>query len=78
MAVPDEARSLGPYLLRQLWRLPQRQRHVVALRVLLDLDTAHTAEVLGMAGGTVGVHLGRALATLRTALAGTDYEEAFR
>lgn len=78
MAVPDEARSLDPYLLRQLWRLPLRQRQVVALRIVLDLDTAQTAAALGMAGGTVGVHLGRGLASLRAALAGTDYEEAFR
>lgn len=77
-AVPDEAQSLDPYLLRRLWRLPRRQRQVVALRVLLDLDTAQTADALGMAGGTVGVHLGRALSTLRTTLAGTDYEEAAR
>jgi RNA polymerase sigma-70 factor (ECF subfamily) len=78
MAVPDETRSLDPFLLRHLWRLPRRQREVVACRVLLDLDTRQTAEALGMAGGTVGVHLGRALATLRIALAGTDYEEAAR
>ena len=78
MAVPDEARSLDPFLLRRLWRLPLRQRQVVALRVLLDLDTAQTAEALGIAAGTVGVHLARGLATLRTALAGTDYEEASR
>jgi RNA polymerase sigma-70 factor (ECF subfamily) len=76
--VPDEARSLDPFLLRQLWRLPQRQRQVVALRVLADLDTRSTAEALGLAEGTVGVHLMRGLETLRLALAGTDYEEAAR
>ena len=76
VAVPDEARSLDPYLLRQLWRLPQRQRQVVALRVLADLDGRQTAEALGIAEGTVGVHLSRALAGLRQALHGTEYEEA--
>ena len=76
VAVPDESRSLDPFLLRQLWRLPQRQREVVALRVLADLDGQQTAEALGMAEGTVGAHLSRALASLRLGLRGTEYEEA--
>jgi RNA polymerase sigma factor (sigma-70 family) len=76
VAVPDEARSLDPFLLRHLWRLPRRQREVVALRILADLDTRQTADVLGMAPGTVGAHLNRALASLRLALRGSDYEEA--
>jgi len=76
VAIPDESRSLDPFLLRQLWRLPRRQREVVALRVLLDFDTRQTAEALGMAPGTVGAHLHRALASLRLALRGSDYEEA--
>lgn len=78
VAVPDEGRSIDPFLLRQLWRLPRRQREVVALRVLLDLDTRETAKALGLAEGTVGVHLKRALDALRLALAGSDYEEAAR
>lgn len=76
--VPDEARSLDPFLLRQLWRLPDRQRQVVALRVIADLDTRSTAAALRIAEGTVGVHLMRGLETLRRALAGTEYEEAAR
>jgi len=48
-----------------LRRLPARQREVVALRVLLDLDTETTAEVLGIAPGTVTAHLYRAVAALR-------------
>jgi RNA polymerase sigma factor (sigma-70 family) len=78
VAVPDESRSLDPFLLRQLWRLPRRQREVVALRILADLDGRQTAEALGMAAGTVGAHLSRALASLRLALDGTEYEEASR
>ena len=76
VAVPDESRSLDPSLLRQLWRLPQRQREVVALRILADLNGRQTAETLGMAEGTVGAHLSRALASLREALSGIEYEEA--
>jgi RNA polymerase sigma-70 factor (sigma-E family) len=52
-----------------LERLPARQRQVVALRIFLDLDTAQTAEVLGIAPGTVTAHLARALAALRTEIA---------
>jgi hypothetical protein len=36
--------------------------------VLLDLDIATTARLLGIAPGTVGAHLSRAVATLRAAL----------
>lgn len=45
--------------------LPQRQRQVVALRIFLDLDTAATADVLGIAEGTVTAHLHRAMTALR-------------
>lgn len=76
LSAPDEGRSLDPFLLRHLWRLPRRQREVGALRVLLDLDARETAATLRIAEGTVGVHLKRALDHLREALAGTDYEEA--
>jgi RNA polymerase sigma-70 factor (ECF subfamily) len=62
-----------------LQRLPARQRQVVALRIFLDLDTAQTAEVLGIAPGTVTAHLTRALTALRTEFAaygseGTHHE----
>jgi DNA-directed RNA polymerase specialized sigma24 family protein len=49
-------------------RLPARQRQVIALRVFLDLDTARTAQVLGIAPGTVTAHLARATAALRNDL----------
>lgn len=78
VAVPEESRSLDPFLLRHLWRLPRRQREVVALRILADLDTRQTADALGMSPGTVGAHLNRAMASLRLALRGSDYEEAAR
>jgi RNA polymerase sigma factor (sigma-70 family) len=48
--------------------LPARQRQVVALRLLLDLDTETTATVLGIAPGTVTAHLARATGTLRRLL----------
>jgi len=55
-------------IMAALLRLPERQRQVVALRLFLDLDTAATAEVLGIAPGTVTAHLARAIATLRAEL----------
>jgi DNA-directed RNA polymerase specialized sigma24 family protein len=42
---------------------------VVTLRLFLDLDTSRTAEVLGIAPGTVRAHLARAIATLRAEFA---------
>ena len=55
-------------LITALVRLPARQRQVVALRLFLDLDTAATAELLGIAPATIRVHLSRALAVLRDEL----------
>ena len=56
---------VDPRIMAALLRLPARQRQVVALRLFLDLDTGRTAEVLGIAPGTVKAHLARALAALR-------------
>jgi RNA polymerase sigma-70 factor (sigma-E family) len=56
---------VDPRIMAALMRLPVRQRQVVALRLFLDLDTRRTAEVLGIAPGTVQAHLGRAVAALR-------------
>jgi RNA polymerase sigma factor (sigma-70 family) len=64
----EESRVLSGDLMAALRGLPLRQREVVTLRLLLDLDTETTARLLGMAPGTVGVHLHRAAKTLRSAL----------
>jgi RNA polymerase sigma-70 factor (sigma-E family) len=60
---------VDPTIKAALMRLPTRQRQVVALRLFLDLDTSATAEVLGIAPGTVKEHLARALASLRQDIA---------
>ncbi len=57
-----------PQLVSRVLRLPGRQREVIALRILLDLSEERTAELLGIAPGTVGVHLSRALARLEREL----------
>jgi RNA polymerase sigma factor (sigma-70 family) len=81
IAVPDPATVAGTpaadsasgsfidsTIMAAVMRLPARQRQVIALRMILDLDTARTAEVLGIAPGTLMSHLGRAITTLRDEL----------
>jgi RNA polymerase sigma factor (sigma-70 family) len=58
-------RTVDPRIMAALMRLPARQRQVVALRLVLDLDTGRAADVLGIAPSTVKAHLARALASLR-------------
>jgi len=66
LAVSDaEASSPDPRVMAALMRLPPRQRQVVAMRLLLDLDTRQTAELLGITPNTVMAHMTRALAALR-------------
>jgi RNA polymerase sigma factor (sigma-70 family) len=76
IAVPaDHDGAVASELLTALRQLPLRQREVVTLRLLLDLDTETTAKVLAIAPGTVGSHLHRAVASLRTAIPHHDGKE---
>ncbi|HZE15809.1 MAG TPA: sigma-70 family RNA polymerase sigma factor [Mycobacterium sp.] len=68
-------RSVDPEIMAAVLRLSARQRQVVALRLFLDLDTHRTADVLGIAPGTVQAHLGRAIAALRDELAPRPRQE---
>jgi RNA polymerase sigma factor (sigma-70 family) len=72
----EESGALSGELMAALRALPLRQREVVTLRLLLDLDTQTTARLLGIAPGTVGVHLHRAAETLRSALPHLADQEA--
>jgi RNA polymerase sigma factor (sigma-70 family) len=63
-------------LLNALRHLPLREREVVVLRLVLDLDTATTARQLGIAPGTVRAHLARAMAALRFQLVPDEPMEA--
>jgi RNA polymerase sigma-70 factor (sigma-E family) len=67
-AATSQHPALDDSLVTALRRRPVRQREVIALRLLLDLDTETTARVLGISSGTVGAHLHRALAALRDEL----------
>lgn len=57
--------GLDATLLTAIWRLPARQREVIALRIFLDLDTASIARQLGIEAGTVRMHLSRGVTGLR-------------
>ena len=61
-------------LVRGLAALSAPHREVVTCRLLLDLDEAETAAVLGLPVGTVKSRLHRAVARLRIELAGTGTE----
>ena len=65
---------IDPHLLDALRALPERQRQVVALRVLLGLSGEQTAVELGITAGSVGTHLHRALAALRPHVTATNEE----
>jgi RNA polymerase sigma factor (sigma-70 family) len=72
-AVPESidarfAEGLSPELEAALARLSAGEREVVALRVLLDLDAAAAARVLGISPTNCTTRLNRALKKLEEAL----------
>jgi RNA polymerase sigma factor (sigma-70 family) len=66
---------VDPQIMAALLRLPARQRQVIALRLILDLDTSGAAQVLGITPNTVKAHMARALATLRSDLVPEPQQE---
>lgn len=66
--VDSSSLPIEPRLQNAINTLAPQQRQVLALRVLLDLDTASTARILKVAPGTVTTHLHRALSALRDTL----------
>ena len=71
----SQSPGLDSALVTALRRLPARQREVIVLRLLLDLDTATTAQTLGMPSGTVASHLHRGLTALRREIPALEYQE---
>jgi RNA polymerase sigma factor (sigma-70 family) len=71
----DQDSVMSSEVVGALRRLPLRQREVVTLRLLLDLDTETTAGLLGIAPGTVSAHLHKAVATLRSTISNHDDQE---
>lgn len=62
---PAAAGSVSPELRSALTRLTRGERELVALRVILELDAAETAALVGSTPGAVSSGLHRALAKLR-------------
>ena len=75
MTAAGQDLALDSSLVAALRRLPVRQREVIALRLLLDLDTSTTAEMLGISGSTVTTHLHRAIGALRRDSPARDDQE---
>ena len=75
-ALGDLGDGLDTTLLTALWRLPPRQREVIALRIFLDLDTDTIARQLGIEAGTVRMHLSRGVTALRHELTTAKNMEA--
>jgi RNA polymerase sigma factor (sigma-70 family) len=73
--VPEQAAGSAD-VDRAVEALPRRQREVVVLRYLLDLNTKEAAEVLGVSEGTVKSSLAAARSTLADSLDTTGPEEA--
>ena len=69
----EEAAVLRLAMRQALQALPRRQREVLALRFLSDLNEADIATALGISAGSVKTHTSRGLATLRARL-GDDFQ----
>ena len=70
----DRSHSDAVDIERAVARLPRRQREVVVLRYLLDLNTAETATILRINEGTVKSELSRARAALAHRLGAVSME----
>ncbi|MDQ3985639.1 MAG: RNA polymerase sigma factor [Actinomycetota bacterium] len=71
VAALEEERRTG--LLRAVNRLKEKDRTVVVLRYFMEMSEAETAEILGVAVGTVKSRLSRALGRLKAALEEPEY-----
>jgi RNA polymerase sigma factor (sigma-70 family) len=64
-SIPEQDPLLSEHLRRLVGSLPEKQRMVVILRYVEDLDSDDIGELLDMPASTVRTHLQRALAVLR-------------
>ncbi len=70
--------GMDPALVAAVRRLSHRQREVLVLRVILDLDIETTARQLSISPGTVRAHLSRAVTALRDEIPKAKTTEADR
>ncbi len=71
-APPEDGLTLAA--VAALSQLPARQRAVVVLRYVEDLDVEATAQLLGISTGTVKSQAAKGLASLRVLLSGAPVE----
>lgn len=64
--------AIDPDVWKAVMALPQRQRAVLGLRLVLDLSQADTARLLGIRPGTVSATLLEARRTVTRALSGDE------
>lgn len=69
-ATPPDDDGVTPRVIEALASLPKRQRAVVVLRYVEDLDVEQTAALLGISTGTVKSQASKGLASLRAHLSG--------
>ena len=74
LLVPERSHGDTVDVERAVAALPRRQREVVVLRYLLDLNTAEAASTLRISEGTVKSELSRARAALAELLRGQHVE----
>lgn len=67
-APPPELNTMSPDLAAALNHLSEVEREVVALRVLLDVDGASAAALMGITPSACSTHLHRAMTKLRKEL----------
>jgi len=73
--VPDTGsfgEGLSPELAESLLELSAGEREVVALRIVLDLDSEETARLLGVTSTAVSTRLSRALSKLEERMRNHD------
>lgn len=64
----EDSQSMDAAVIDALMSLAAKQRAVIVLRYIEDLDVAQTADILGISPGTIKSQAAKALATLRKRL----------
>lgn len=72
-ALEPPSQAIDPDLWRAVVALPQRQRAVLGLRLVLDVSQADTARLLGIRPGTVSATLLKARRAVSHALSGDEH-----
>lgn len=77
MALPTEAPAHDDTVLREVMRLPAKEREVILLRYYQQMKVSEVARALGVPENTVATRLNRARAKLRARLKEWYFDEEF-